>query len=89
MEHLRHQCRDCQATWTEDDLKGRGLRMLKGDLFVNNTEYDLFLYDLAQKEIGCIGSGEVFEAPEDITVSFDANMQYTFRAYLNSGYRRN
>lgn len=89
MTHLRHQCRECDATWTERDLKGRGLRLLKGDQFVNNTDYELFINDLTEREIGCVGPGEVFEAPEDMTISFDANLQYVFRAYLNSGYRRN
>lgn len=89
MPNHRHECRTCNAIWTEADIRGRALGMLKGDIFVNNTEYELFLYGLDGKELGCIGPGEVFEAPNDLVVSFDANMQYTFRAYLNGGYRRN
>jgi hypothetical protein len=89
MVHVRHKCTECGATWSEADLKGRGIRLLKGDQFVNNTDFELFLYDLEEQGLGCIGPGEVFDAPNDMTVSFDANMQYTFRAYLNSGYRRN
>lgn len=87
--HRRHECRECEAIWTEADIRGRALGMLAGDIFVNNTEYELFLYGLDEKELGCIGPGEVFEAPNDMVVTFDANLKYTFRAYLNSGYRRN
>ena len=87
--HRRHECRDCEATWAEADIRGRALGMLKGDTFVNNTEYELFIHDLDENELGFIGPDEVFEAPNDMVVSFNANMQYTFRAYLNAGYRRN
>lgn len=87
--HRRHECRECEAIWTEADIQGRALGMLKGDTFTNNTSYELFIYGLDDRELGCIGPGEVFEAPNDIVVTFDANMQYSFRAYMNDGYKRN
>ncbi|MBN9589022.1 MAG: hypothetical protein J0G99_08435 [Alphaproteobacteria bacterium] len=56
---------------------------------MNNTDFELFLFGAAGEEIACLAAGEVFEAPHRMTVSFDANARYSFRAYLNSGYRRN
>jgi len=62
--------------------------MRAGDSFTNNTEYDLFVHVFDGEEI-TLSPGDVFEASRDMTITFDANTSYTFRAYLNSGYRRN
>lgn len=87
--HSQHKCASCEKTWTDAGLSGRFVGMLQGDQFLNNTDYEIFIFDPHEQKITCVGPGEVFEAPREMTVRFDANMQYTFRAYLNSGYRRN
>jgi hypothetical protein len=75
----------------EDDIgpSRRAVTMLAGDVLVNNTDFELFLFGRRGEQVACLGAGEAFEAPQRLTVSFDANVQYSFRAYVNAGYRRN
>ena len=70
-------------------VRRRSVGMLLGDTFLNNTDYDLCIEDEEGAVIGMVAPGEVFMAPEDVTIFFDANLQYAFRSYLNQGYRRN
>ena len=74
---------------SDDNSSKRSLGMLKGDNFLNNTEYDLSITDENGKQVAVVETGCVFEAPHNMTVTFDVNTGYTFRAYLNAGYRRN
>jgi hypothetical protein len=67
----------------------RSIGLLFGDMFVNNTDYDLCVENSEGSVIKMIGPGEVFVADHDTTIFFDANVQYAFRSYLNQGYRRN
>jgi hypothetical protein len=67
----------------------RSVGMLLGDSLVNNTDYDLSITDTDGSQIEMVEPGGVFEAPDDMTVFVDANVQYSFRAYVNSGYARN
>jgi len=87
--HRQHRCRECDSTWTDADLPGRSIGMLEGDQFLNNTDYELFIFDPDENQIACVGPGQVFVAPYEMTVMFDANIQYTFRSYLGPGYPRN
>ena len=59
------------------------------DTLANNTEYDLPITDFEGNVIAMIDPGCVFEAESEITIFFDANAGYTFRAYVNACYRRN
>ena len=67
----------------------RSIRMLCGDIFVNNTDFDVGLEDEDGKTIQMIDPGCVFEAESDLTIFFNSNFQYSFRSYLGQGYRRN
>jgi hypothetical protein len=67
----------------------RSVGMLQGDLLVNNTDYDLSITGKDGSQIEMVEPGGVFEAPDDMAVFVDANIQYTFRTYLNQGYARN
>ncbi|MGA9796691.1 MAG: hypothetical protein WBQ17_14290 [Rhizomicrobium sp.] len=74
---------------TDAGSSERAITLVTAEILVNNTDYDLFIFEKGGDQLACLGAGEAFEAPYRVTVTFDANVQYTFRAYLNSGYRRN
>jgi hypothetical protein len=67
----------------------RSVGMLFGDVFCNNTDYDLCVEDADGTMMKMVAPGGVFVATEDVTIFFDANVWYAFRSYLNQGYRRN
>jgi hypothetical protein len=67
----------------------RSIKMLCGDIFVNNTDYDVCLEDEQGSAMQMIDPGGTFEAQSDLTIFFNSNFQYAFRSYLNQGYRRN
>jgi hypothetical protein len=67
----------------------RSVGMLSGDTVVNNTDYHLSIADQDGSQIEMVEPGGVFEAADDMTVFVDANIQYSFRAYVNGGYARN
>jgi hypothetical protein len=89
MAHKQHKCTECGSTWTDADLPGRSVGMQAGDTFLNNTEYELYITDPNEVGIALVEPGHVFEAPVEMTILFDANLEYSFRVYLGSGYRRN
>lgn len=67
----------------------RALAMHARDTLTNNTDYDLPLTDFEGNVIAMVDPGKVFEAEGEMTVFFDANAGYSFRAYVSQGYPRN
>jgi hypothetical protein len=66
----------------------RSVGLLVDDLFVNNTDYDVRIEDVRGDLIAVLAPGCLFEAERDVTIYFNANLEYTFRSYLNQEWQR-